>query len=90
MTTPSFQFYDDLRREIDSSPELTALCQSIARGERDAHWSVTDGLIRRAGKVLVPSQSPLVQAALQMSHTAGHERVSADLATPPRQLLPRA
>jgi hypothetical protein len=60
VTTPSFQFYDDLRREIDSSPELTALRQTIARGERDTHWSVTDGLIRCDGRVLVPSQSPLI------------------------------
>jgi hypothetical protein len=60
VSTPSFQFYDDLRREIDLSPELTALRQTISRGEHEKHWSVTDGLIRRDGKVLVPSSSPLL------------------------------
>jgi hypothetical protein len=60
VSTPSFQFYDDLRREIDSSSELTALRQTISWGEHEKHWSVTDGLIRRDGKVLVPSSSPLL------------------------------
>jgi transposase InsO family protein len=73
VSTPSFQFYDDLRREIDSSPELAALRQAILQGEHDKRWSVTDGLIRRDGKVLVPSSSPLLQAALQMVHTTGPE-----------------
>jgi transposase InsO family protein len=73
VTTPSFQFYGDLHREIDSSSELTALRQAITRGERDKHWSVKDGLIRRDGKVLVPSPSPLIEGALQMAHTVGHE-----------------
>lgn len=32
---PSFKLYDDLRREIAASPELSALCGDVANGSRD-------------------------------------------------------
>jgi hypothetical protein len=73
ISTPTFQLYEDLKREIDTSETLRALRDAAARGERGAAWQVTEGLLLHAGKVFVPLASPHLQAVLQLAHAAGHE-----------------
>jgi hypothetical protein len=79
LSAPSFQFYDDIRREIEEIAALTALHDAIAKGEHGDQWSVTDGLIRHSGKVFFPSSSSHLQTALHMAHTAGHEGIQKTL-----------
>jgi hypothetical protein len=79
LSAPSFQFYDDIRREIEEIAALTALRDAIAKGEHGDQWSVTDGLIRHSGKVFFPSSSSHLQTALHMAHTAGHEGIQKTL-----------
>jgi hypothetical protein len=73
LSAPSFQFYDDIRREIEETAALTALRDAITKGEHGDQWSVTYGLIRHSGKVFIPPSSSHLQTALHMAHTAGHE-----------------
>jgi transposase InsO family protein len=78
VSSPSFQLFDELRREIRDSAELTALSTDITTGRRDGSWAVTDGLILRDGRVFVASTSPSLDAILQLAH-AGHEGVQKTL-----------
>jgi hypothetical protein len=73
ISTPTFQLYIDLKKEISSSGELSALQNNIIAGLKDPCWSVQDELILRSGKVFIPPNSNLLQHILQLSHTGGHE-----------------
>jgi hypothetical protein len=73
ISTPTFQLYSDLKNEISSSLELSALQNNITAGLKDPCWSVQDELILRSGKVYIPSTSNLLQQIIQLSHTGGHE-----------------
>nr|CAH66032.1 H0515C11.8 [Oryza sativa] len=78
ITGPSFTAFDDLRREIDASTELTTLRTKILDGDATAGWSVCDGLILRDGRVFVPAASPVLPSLLEAAH-AGHEGVERTL-----------
>jgi hypothetical protein len=79
VSSPTFQFYDDLRREIEATADLKTLHGTIMEGKHGDQGSVTDGLIRQGGKVFIPPASPQLQAALQMAHIAGHEGIQKTL-----------
>ena len=77
MTTPAFSLFDDLRRELQESAELTALRDAVCvRGEP---WTVRDGLIIRDGRVFLPALSAHLPNILRLAHTAGHEGVQKTL-----------
>jgi hypothetical protein len=88
VSSPSFQFFDDLRREIELSPDLRALRDDAVAGTRGDQWRVTEGLLLREGKVLLPASSPLLPAALQQAHTAGGR--AEDTTASAQRLLRRA
>jgi len=72
VTTPSFQLFDDLRRELQLDDDLRALRDSIVT-DRGEPWCLVDGLIMRADRVFVPAKSSILPAVLQLAHGAGHE-----------------
>ena len=73
ISTPSFDLYNDLRREIGASTDLAALQDAVTAGDRGATWRVQDGLILKEGRVFIPSTSPLLPVVLNLAHTADHE-----------------
>ena len=72
ITEPSFQLFDDLRRELQLDADLRALRDSIV-AKRGEPWRLADGLIMRGARVFVPATSSVLPAVLQLAHGAGHE-----------------
>ena len=72
LSTPSFQLYDDLRKEIVVNNDLLHLRDNVAeiRGEQ---WHSAHGLILKGNRVYIPPNSVSLPTVLQMAHTAAHE-----------------
>lgn len=75
MYAPSFELYDDLRREMAASVDLCALWDAIDTSDRGEPWRVMDGLILWDSRVFLPTTSMLLLDVLCLAHTAGHEGV---------------
>ena len=56
ITEPSFQLFDDLRRELQLDDDLRALHDSIV-AKHGEPWRLADGLIMRGARVFVPAMS---------------------------------
>jgi hypothetical protein len=79
ISTPTFQLYEELKKEIAAQPDLAALRNNIVSGLSDPAWSVKDGLILKSDRVFVPSSAPVLQQILQISHTGAHEAFFSDI-----------
>jgi hypothetical protein len=75
ISAPTFQLYEDIKRDISASQELTALRNNIVAGLKDPIRTVKDGLILKSHKVFVPSSSSVLQQVLILSHTGAHEGI---------------
>jgi hypothetical protein len=64
LSNPSFHIFDELCQELVVSPELSALCDSTAVGDRGEAWRIRDNLILHNGRVFVPSASTLLPEVL--------------------------
>lgn len=73
LSAPSFAFYDQLKQEIDTTPDLTTKRADIAAGRLGVPWSTTDGLVLRSNRVVVPASLPLLPTVLNRVHAASHE-----------------
>ena len=89
LSAPSFQLFDDLRRELGADPVLRARLDAVAAGLHGDTWSVQDGLLLHRGRVFIPSTSALLEDVLQLAHTGGHEHPK-DPSSPPCGVLRRA
>jgi len=78
LSTPTFQFYHDLREEMEQNAELKTLRDTIAATQGD-QWRVQNGLIHRGRLVYIPFTSTALQTALQLAHTTGHEGIQKTL-----------
>jgi len=78
LSTPTFQFYHDLREEMEQNAELKTLRDTIAATRGD-QWRVQNGLIHRGRLVYIPFTSTALQTALQLAHTTGHEGIQKTL-----------
>jgi len=78
LSGPSFDLFDNLRRELQEDTALRALRDSIA-ADRGAPWRVVDGLILHGTRVFVPAQSALLPTVLELAHSVGHEGVQKTL-----------
>ena len=74
-----FQLFEDLRCEIDTSPELRTRRDAVAAGDHGADWRVHDGLLLLDGRVFVPASSTVLDDILQLAHTGGHEGIQKTL-----------
>ena len=67
---PSFELFDELRREVQENPNLRAL-RDTGVAQRGAPWRVVDGLILYDNRVFIPAESALVPQVLDLAHSAG-------------------
>jgi hypothetical protein len=72
LSTPIFDLYNDLHRELQEDEQLRALRDSIIE-ERGHPWQVVDGLILHGRRIYLPATSAALHTALQLAHTTGHE-----------------
>ena len=79
MSTPRFDFIDQLRQAQLEDPTLVALHTAITSGDRAAPWSIVDGMVQFAGRLYIPPTSPLLQEILGAVHEDGHEGVQRTL-----------
>lgn len=73
LSSPTFGLFDDLRREMATTPALISLTEDIRKGLKPPQWSLTEGLITFAGRVFVSSSSPLLPVILELAHDISHE-----------------
>jgi hypothetical protein len=71
---PSFQLYDDLRREFDEDAALSAFRDSVVQDRGDP-WRVVEGLVLRGNRVYIPPKSAFLPDVLQIAHSVGHEGI---------------
>jgi hypothetical protein len=79
LSAPRFDFIDRLRQAQLSNPALVALSGDITAGDRQAPWSVVDGMVQFAWRLYIPPASPLVQEIMGAVHEDGHEGVQRTL-----------
>jgi hypothetical protein len=79
LSAPRFNFLDRLRQAQCEHPALVALHAELAAGQRQAPWSVVDGMVQFAGRLYIPADSPLLQEVLSATHEDGHEGVQRTL-----------
>jgi hypothetical protein len=75
---PTFEFYADLRTELDEHDDLRRIRDTIVL-ERGEPCRVDDGLIVCGSRVYIPAASRALQVVLQLAHTNGHEGVQKTL-----------
>lgn len=79
LSSPVFDVFNNLRKEIASDPKLQQLIKEISDGRKGSAWTVLDGLIMMDRRVYVPSSSPSVPRLLAQAHDMGHEGVQRTL-----------
>jgi hypothetical protein len=79
ISAPNFELFIDLRREVDSDPELLQLKQGMVVGDHSEDWAMVDGLITVSGRVFMPHTSALLPALLANAHGTGHEGIQKTL-----------
>ncbi|WVZ49383.1 hypothetical protein U9M48_000750 [Paspalum notatum var. saurae] len=77
LSGPIFSLFDDLRTELEHTPDLATVWAHAAAGTEG--WSSVDGLLLKNNRVFVPPTSPLVPAIIADAHTAGHEGIQKTL-----------
>jgi transposase InsO family protein len=71
LSTPTFQLFAELRKEINDNSELQHLHDNVT-AIRGSPWHSEHGLILKGNRVYVPPNSASLPAVL-MSHTSAHE-----------------
>ncbi|WVZ98121.1 hypothetical protein U9M48_043599 [Paspalum notatum var. saurae] len=77
LSGPVFSLFDDLRTELEHTPDLATVRAHAAAGTEG--WSSVDGLLLKNNRIFVPPTSPLVPAIITDAHTAGHEGIQKTL-----------
>jgi hypothetical protein len=72
LSSPTFTLYDQLHHECASLPQAVQLRSQINDQTAAPGWSKVDGLLFQ-GRILIPEDSSLWPAILEMAHTMGHE-----------------
>jgi hypothetical protein len=73
LSTPTFQLFDDFRKEFAGHPDVVKLKQQIEQGMALPAWSVVDDLVLYKGRIFVPSLSEFWPQILTTAHGQGHE-----------------
>jgi hypothetical protein len=73
LSTLTFQFFDDFRKEAASHPDVVKLKQQIEQGMALPTWSIVDDLVMYKGRIFVPSSSEFWPQILTTAHGQGHE-----------------
>jgi transposase InsO family protein len=75
ISSPSFDLFATLKAEVESDPQVAAICKQLADDTASLGWTTTDGLLRFKGKVFIPEASSLWSVLLAQAHESGHEGV---------------
>jgi hypothetical protein len=73
LSTPTFQFFDDFRKEVASHPDVVKLKQQIEQEMALPTWSIVEDLVLYKGRIFVPSSSEFWPQILTTAHGQGHE-----------------
>jgi hypothetical protein len=73
LSSPTFTLYDQLCHECASLPQAVQLRSQINDQTAAPGWPEVDGLLLFQGRILIPEDSSLWPAILEMAHTMGHE-----------------
>jgi len=77
LSTPSFELFDELRRQLAADASLQAVREQAEKKEDG--WSLVDQLLLKEGKVFVPASYGTVSALLELAHGMGHEGIQKTL-----------
>lgn len=81
---PQHEFLQKLRQELLQHSEWAAVMKSCQENKcQDPHYSIRDGLLYWKGRLLLPSQSPLIHKVLLEYHSSpigGHSGITRTLA----------
>ncbi|KAJ4758083.1 polyprotein [Rhynchospora pubera] len=75
MSSPSFAFYDNLRKEVAEHPAYADLHAHHIASTLPPGWCYKDGLFVKHGRIFLGSGSAFISPALQLAHGVGHEGV---------------
>jgi hypothetical protein len=75
ISVPTFEIFNDLRREIAFDPELLKLKEYVVTGDRGDNWAMVDDLITVSGLVFVSRSSTSLPALLTSAHDTSHEGI---------------
>jgi hypothetical protein len=73
LLSPTFALYNQLCQECESLLQALQLRSQIQDATAPPGWSKVDGLLIFQGRILLPDESSLWQAVLEMAHTMGHK-----------------
>jgi hypothetical protein len=73
LSTPTFQFFDDFRKEAASHPDVIKIKQQIEQGTTLPVWSIVDDLVLYKRRIFVPSSLEFWPQILTTAHGQGHE-----------------
>ena len=79
LSAPRFDFVDRLRHAQLAEPAIIAIRDDVLAGIRTAPWAIVDGMLQYAGRLYIPSASPLLHEILEAVHAEGHEGVQRKL-----------
>jgi hypothetical protein len=79
LSIPSFDLFDQFRREVESLPEVITKRKSIEEGTADLGWSLVDGMVVHNGRLFMPSSATTWHQVLTHAHGIGHEGVQKTL-----------
>jgi hypothetical protein len=71
LSTQTFQFFDDFRKETTTHPDVIKIKQQIEQGTALPVWSVVDDLVLYKGRIFVPSSSEFWPQILSTAHGQG-------------------
>lgn len=75
LSTPLFDVFNTLRKEVTTDQTLQKLSTNITTGCKGSAWAVHVDLITVGRKVYVPTDSPTVSHMLDQAHDTSHEGV---------------
>jgi hypothetical protein len=73
LTSPTFMVLDTLHALLEVTATLRQVREEVVAGGCADKWRVVDGLITKASKVYVPTDSPHLPVILSAVHDMGHK-----------------
>lgn len=79
LSSPQFSLFDQIRAEVNNTPELSSLHDKVVLGQAEDGWSVVDGLLVYKGRIFLATSSSLWPELIADAHNAGHEGIQKTL-----------
>lgn len=79
ISSPQFGLFDQMRAEVEKTPELSSLRNQIVSGQAEDGWSFVDGLLIYKGRIFLSASSALWHQLIADAHNTGHEGIQKTL-----------